>query len=304
MDESEWPVQGGREGGRLHAAQSSALPLMPVPPPFRNHGNDVVSVAELSRFLAEKAEEAGAYILTETVGQQAAGRRRRRARRAHGRQGPRQGRRAARGTSSRAPTCRPGDRAGRGRVGPPHRRGDRTSFDLAGRDPQGGRSASRRSGRSRSRSTASSTRSGWPLRKAREVARVRRAAGSTRWATTASRSASSSALDYTDATLLRPRHLQEFKTHPKVRKILEGGKRVAWGAKAIPEGGYWAMPQSSAAPGMVHRPATAAGWSTSPSSRASTTPCTPGSSRPRRSYRRSRRLDRTSGLRGDGARSR
>ena len=35
-----------------------ALPLKPTPPPFRNHGNYVVSVAELSRWLAEKAEEA------------------------------------------------------------------------------------------------------------------------------------------------------------------------------------------------------------------------------------------------------
>ena len=34
------------------------------------------------------------------------------------------------------------------------------------------------------------------------------------------------------------------------KKILEGGKRVAWGAKAIPEGGYWAMPTLHA-PGMV-----------------------------------------------------
>jgi electron-transferring-flavoprotein dehydrogenase len=35
-----------------------------------------------------------------------------------------------------------------------------------------------------------------------------------------------------------------------VRGILEGGKRVAWGAKAIPEGGYWAMPKLTA-PGML-----------------------------------------------------
>ena len=35
-----------------------------------------------------------------------------------------------------------------------------------------------------------------------------------------------------------------------MRGILEGGKRVAWGAKAIPEGGYWAMPKLTA-PGMV-----------------------------------------------------
>jgi electron-transferring-flavoprotein dehydrogenase len=35
-----------------------------------------------------------------------------------------------------------------------------------------------------------------------------------------------------------------------VRGILEGGRRITWGAKAIPEGGYWAMPKVSA-PGMV-----------------------------------------------------
>ena len=57
-------------------------------------------------------------------------------------------------------------------------------------------------------------------------------------------------LDYTDARFSVHDVLQEFKLHPLVRKILEDGKRVAWGAKAIPEGGYWAMPTLHA-PGMV-----------------------------------------------------
>jgi electron-transferring-flavoprotein dehydrogenase len=57
-------------------------------------------------------------------------------------------------------------------------------------------------------------------------------------------------LDYTDARFSVHDVLQEFKTHPLVRKILKDGKRVAWGAKAIPEGGYWAMPTLHA-PGMV-----------------------------------------------------
>jgi electron-transferring-flavoprotein dehydrogenase len=39
---------------------------IPPPPPFKNHGNEVVSVAALARFQAAKAEEGGAYILTET----------------------------------------------------------------------------------------------------------------------------------------------------------------------------------------------------------------------------------------------
>ena len=44
-----------------------ALPLKPTPPNFRNHGNYVTSVSKLGRFLAEKAEEAGVYILSETA---------------------------------------------------------------------------------------------------------------------------------------------------------------------------------------------------------------------------------------------
>jgi electron-transferring-flavoprotein dehydrogenase len=57
-------------------------------------------------------------------------------------------------------------------------------------------------------------------------------------------------LDYADMQLSAHDVLQEFKLHPRVRKILGEGKRVAWGAKAIPEGGYWAMPTLHA-PGMV-----------------------------------------------------
>ena len=58
-------------------------------------------------------------------------------------------------------------------------------------------------------------------------------------------------LDYTDATLSCHDLLQELKTHPFVAKLLDGGKRVAWGAKTIPSGGYLAMPRSLAVPGMV-----------------------------------------------------
>jgi electron-transferring-flavoprotein dehydrogenase len=57
-------------------------------------------------------------------------------------------------------------------------------------------------------------------------------------------------LDYADARLSVHDVLQEFKQHKLVRGILEGGERKAWGAKAIPEGGYWAMPTLHA-PGMV-----------------------------------------------------
>jgi electron-transferring-flavoprotein dehydrogenase len=58
-------------------------------------------------------------------------------------------------------------------------------------------------------------------------------------------------LDYTDATFSVHDALQLLKTHPFVRKILDGGKRVAWGAKTIPSGGYWALPRRLSVPGMV-----------------------------------------------------
>src|SRR6267378_599893 len=39
---------------------------IPTPPNFKNHGNEVVSVSSMARFQQRQAEEAGAYILTET----------------------------------------------------------------------------------------------------------------------------------------------------------------------------------------------------------------------------------------------
>ncbi len=56
-------------------------------------------------------------------------------------------------------------------------------------------------------------------------------------------------LDSTDATLSVHDLLQELKTHPKVGKILDGGERVAWGAKTIPEGGFQALPDRFPFPG-------------------------------------------------------
>ncbi len=57
-------------------------------------------------------------------------------------------------------------------------------------------------------------------------------------------------LEYRDATTSAHDLLQLFKTHPLVREILEGAERVAWGAKALPAGGYWSMPKLSM-PGAV-----------------------------------------------------
>src|SRR5918998_1013030 len=43
---------------------------IPTPPPFKNHGNEVISVSALARYQQQQAEEGGAYILTETSASQ------------------------------------------------------------------------------------------------------------------------------------------------------------------------------------------------------------------------------------------
>jgi electron-transferring-flavoprotein dehydrogenase len=49
-------------------------------------------------------------------------------------------------------------------------------------------------------------------------------------------------LDYPDPHT-DPQHvLQSFKQHPWVAKLLEGGKLVRYGAKSLPNGGWWSMP--------------------------------------------------------------
>jgi electron-transferring-flavoprotein dehydrogenase len=58
-------------------------------------------------------------------------------------------------------------------------------------------------------------------------------------------------LDYRDSELSVHDLLQELKTHPRVRKLLEGGERVQWGAKTIPEGGFVALPKKFHAPGLL-----------------------------------------------------
>ena len=208
-----------------------------------------MSVAELSRWLAERAEEAGAYILTETSAHQLL---------------VEDG--VARGIRS-------GDK-GRGRDGEPlgnfepgsdvtakatvlaegawgHLTGAAIrEFDLAkGREPQVWALGVKEVWKVPRRLDRVVHTLGWPLRYG---ARHREFGGS--WIYPMGDDQVSIGfvvgLDHTDATVSGHDLLQQFKTSRLVRGILEGGERIAWGAKAIPEGGWWAMPKLTA-PGLV-----------------------------------------------------
>jgi len=54
-------------------------------------------------------------------------------------------------------------------------------------------------------------------------------------------------LDYRSPFTDPHRLMQQYKTHPFLRRELEGGKLVRYGAKAIPEGGYYSLPRPYAA---------------------------------------------------------
>ncbi|HXG45303.1 MAG TPA: electron-transfer flavoprotein:ubiquinone oxidoreductase [Gemmatimonadales bacterium] len=58
-------------------------------------------------------------------------------------------------------------------------------------------------------------------------------------------------LDYREATLDVHVLLQRLKEHPLIRPWLEGGELLEWGAKTIPEGGYYALPSRRSGDGVL-----------------------------------------------------
>ena len=50
-------------------------------------------------------------------------------------------------------------------------------------------------------------------------------------------------LDYENPYLSPFQEFQRFKTHPEIAKFFKGGKRIAYGARAINEGGFQAIPK-------------------------------------------------------------
>lgn len=51
------------------------------------------------------------------------------------------------------------------------------------------------------------------------------------------------ALDWRYCDLSPQRELQVFKSHSLIKRLLEGGEVIAYGAKTIPEGGYYSVPE-------------------------------------------------------------
>ena len=246
----DWPIYQTVEKDRVYLlTKKRALPLVPMPPNFRNHGNYTMSVSKLSRFLADRAEEAGAYLLTETVADkllvdEGIVRGVRSGDKGRGKEGEELG------------NFEPGsDLMAKATVLAEGTLGHLTNaaldhYDLHGSQPQRWELGVKEIWEVPKPLDRVIHTMGWPMRKA---ARYNEFGGSFIYPMGEDKLCIGMVvgLDYTDATLSCHDMLQQFKTHPFISAMLEGGKRVGWGAKTIPSGGYWAMPKKLAVPGMM-----------------------------------------------------
>jgi len=245
------------EGFAFGAVRDEAVYLMPsatkavkipTPPPFRNHGNEVISVAAMARYQQRLAEEAGAYVLTETAATQLIV------------------------EDGAVVGVRSGDK-GRGKDGQPLRNfepgtdvkakctvlaegcwGHLTGaaireFGLAeGREPQVWELGVKEVWRvPKPLDRLIHTIGPWPLKLKAKYGQI---GGTWLYPMKDSKTGDDLVsigfvidLEYADATTSAHDLLQQFKLHPLVREILAGGERVSWGAKALPAGGWWSMPK-------------------------------------------------------------
>ena len=58
-------------------------------------------------------------------------------------------------------------------------------------------------------------------------------------------------LDYKNPHLSPFDEFQRFKTHPKIRPLFEGGRRIAYGARALNEGGFQSIPKLTFPGGLI-----------------------------------------------------
>lgn len=250
LPKEEWPVyQEVTKDAVYVLTKSKAFPMKPPPPGFRNHGNYVTSVSKLGRFLAEKAEEAGAYILSETAATKLL---------VEDRivKGVRSGDRGRGKEGEELANFEPGsDVVAKATVLAEGTVGHLTYaaydyFDMHGADPMRWELGVKEVWEVKEPLDRVIHTMGWPLRKS---PRFNEFGGTFIYPMGEDKICIGLVvgLDYTDATFSCHDALQLIKTHPFIAKLIEGGKRVAWGAKTIPSGGYFAMPKRLTVPGML-----------------------------------------------------
>jgi electron-transferring-flavoprotein dehydrogenase len=245
----EMPFYGRVEHESVYFLTAKRAMRIPAPPTMKNDGNYVASLSQLGRWLAAQAEEGGAMILPETPAEKLlvdGGRVR----------GVRTGDKGRGRNGEELGNFEPGaDVAARVTVLAEGTQGHLTGvalsrFGLAGENPQVWALGVKEVWKVARPLDRVIHTMGWPLRAA---AKYREFGGSFIYPMGEDMVTVGMVvgLDYRDAELSVHDLLQELKTHPLVRKILDGGERVAWGAKTIPEGGFVSLPRQLHAPGLL-----------------------------------------------------
>jgi electron-transferring-flavoprotein dehydrogenase len=251
LDESEWPTYGTPDKDSVYLLPNGkrAIPLKPIPPPFKNHGNHVTSVAQLGRWLSQQAEEAGVYILGETSGHKLL---------VDDGQviGVRSGDKGRDRDGEELSNFEPGsDLIAKATVLAEGTAGHLTGaairhFEIGSEDAQQWELGVKEVWEVQQPLDRVIHTMGWPLKFS---SKYREFGGSFMYPMGEDRVSLGFVvgLDYRDARFSVHDALQQMKEHPLFAKRLEGGKRVGWGAKTIPSGGYWARPRRLWAPGVA-----------------------------------------------------
>ncbi len=250
LADEDFPTFGAVDKESVHFITSRRRQIkLPTPPEFKNHGNHALSLSKLNRWLAERAEELGAYVLPETDAQtllveDGAVRGIRTGAKGLDRDGVEKSG-AAPPTEVLAQVTVLAEGA-QGKL----REAALTHFGVASPYPQIYALGVKELWKVEKPLDRIIHTLGWPLRGA---GRYREFGGS--WIYPMGPEHVSIGLvvglDTADSTLSVHDLLQELKTHPLVKKILAGGERVEWGAKVIPEGGYYAIPDQLDLPGAL-----------------------------------------------------
>jgi electron-transferring-flavoprotein dehydrogenase len=245
----EMPFYGRVDHEAVYLLRRNTAIRIPTPPTMRNDGNYVASLSQLVRWLAEQAEAGGAAILPETAAEKLLV------------------------ADGRVRGVRTGDK-GRGRDGEPlanfepgsdvtarvtvlcegtqgHLTGVALEhFGLEGDNPQVWALGVKEVWKVASPLDRVIHTLGWPLR---PRAKYREFGGSFIYPMGEDLVSLGMVvgLDHRDVELSVHDLLQELKTHKLLRGILDGGERVGWGAKTIPEGGFVALPRRLHAPGLL-----------------------------------------------------
>jgi electron-transferring-flavoprotein dehydrogenase len=245
LSDDDFPFRGEVSGERVYVLREGRSFRIPVPPPMRNHGNRIASISEIVRWMGEKAEAAGVNIFTGfAVGSLLLEEDRvigvRTAATGLGRDGePGSGYMPPTDVLAKVTALSEGTRG-------PLSQAYLDAQGVGSPNPQIFALGVKEIWDTRKALDAVIHTMGWPLPDDAfggsfmypledHLVAVGLVVG----------------LDYRDSRLDPHILFQRMKTHPLFREYLDGGEMVEWGAKTIPEGGYYALPERRSGDGVV-----------------------------------------------------